>query len=74
MSTMERRNIILPGDGAETHLDVYTYFIFIPIPRAPDFHSERETAVNKHIYIHITDINLRLTSDFSTIVGPSVNE
>lgn len=48
-----RRNIILPCDRAETHLDVYTYLIFFPHPSlAPDFNPEREVA-NVRIYTYI---------------------
>lgn len=40
MPAAERRNIILPADRAEIHLDVYFYFFH---PRAPDFHREGGT-------------------------------
>lgn len=40
MPSAERRNIILPADRAETHLDVYFYIICTPSPvrGIPDFH------------------------------------
>jgi len=58
MSAVERRrrNIILPGDGAETHLDVYTYLIFFLHPPGTGFPPREGSHKRTYIYVHVMGI------------------
>lgn len=80
MPAAERRNIILPADRAETHLDVYFYFYFstpghrISIESVCVHEKEREI---KRADGEIRDDKLsapRLLRDLSSLSLPSVKK